>query len=55
MKLGNTISKKVNYYVTHNVKYVLHNRESVDDLRFNFIMRDVYDNTYRLIRNIYTF
>ena len=52
MELGNTISKKLSYNVTHNVKYVLHNCESVDDLRFNFIMRDVYDNTYRLIRNI---
>jgi|LakMenE18May11ns_1017448.scaffolds.fasta_scaffold7922744_1 hypothetical protein len=55
MKLGSTVSKKLNYYVGHKLKYVLHNNESADDLRFNFIMRDAYDNTYRLIRNIYTF
>jgi len=53
MKLGSTVSKKANYYVGHKLKYVLHSHESADDLRFNFIMRDVYDNTYRLIRNIY--
>ncbi len=54
MKLGSTVSKKADYYVGHKLKYVLHSHESVDDLRFNFILRDVYDNTYRLIRNIYS-
>lgn len=54
MILGSTVSRKTNYYVGHKLKYVLHNHENVNDLRFNFIMRDVYDNTYRLIRNIYT-
>ena len=53
MKLGGTVSKKAEYYVGHKLKYVLHNHESVNDLRFNFIMRDVYDNTYRLIRVVH--
>jgi hypothetical protein len=53
MKLGGKVNVMIEYYITHELKYVLHNHEEVNNLKFNFIMRDVYDNTYRLIRNIY--
>lgn len=53
MKLGGTVSKKVDYYVGHKLRYVLNGNEDVDDVKFSFILTDVANNTYRLIRVIY--
>ncbi len=53
MHLGKRISKNLNYHLNHKLRYVLNGNEDVDDVKFSFILTDVANNSYRLIRVIY--
>jgi hypothetical protein len=53
MKIGSTVSKNLNYHLSHKLRYVLNGNEDVDDVKFSFILTDVANNSYRLIRVIY--
>ena len=53
MKLGGKVSKNLNYHLSHKLRYVLNGNEDVDDVKFSFILTDVANNSYRLIRVVH--